>query len=213
MTDSPKSRIGFESSIELVVRGPILVTSGEIGPWGVDAIALRDPKGRLVITGDAIQGKLRESFDQISNSKNSKDPFERSRKEDIAVAVDRDDATKFQDSQSKNLDAPSHRYPISFSDFVSKSVWPKPGVQTLTQIAIDLETGATSRGQLRVFDCPAKAGELVRFVGDIRFFADSINDATNRMNQVLEAFRWILSIGSQKSVGFGRVIEVNQLGE
>ena len=33
------SRLGVEVLVEMSVRGPILIHSSEIGPWGVDAVS------------------------------------------------------------------------------------------------------------------------------------------------------------------------------
>jgi CRISPR/Cas system CSM-associated protein Csm3 (group 7 of RAMP superfamily) len=55
------NQIGIEATLELILRGPILVHSSAVGPWGVDAVALRDPAGHLIIPGDAVKGKVREA--------------------------------------------------------------------------------------------------------------------------------------------------------
>ncbi len=200
--------IGYEATIEIVLRGPVLIHSSEIGPWGVDAVALRDPQGRLVLSGDAVQGKCREALDQLKT-----DPFDRSRGDDTQDAIAKEDAINFDTLLQRNLDAPADRYPIFYSDFLSLGTWPGPGEKTITQVAMDEDTGAAMTGMLRVYDCPVPANVLVRFQGQLRLVDENVEQAREKLKQILNALRWVVSFGSQKSVGFGRNMGAKQVAE
>ena len=203
------SRVGIELVVELAVRGPILVHSSEIGPWGVDAVALRDSDGRLVIPGDAVQGKVREAYDEIGG-----DPFgdEWSRRQSMAMlrqyelAEGRtaEAAEQYETYKQQNLNAKVLRYPMVFSDFTSVDTWPTAGVQTISQTAIDSDTGSAKGGSLRVFDCPVQAGQIARFTGTVHFFSEDETTAATTMDRLVQTLNWVLAFGSQRSVGFGR---------
>ena len=202
-------RIGTELTIELDLRGPILVTSSEVGPWGVDAVAMRDPAGRLVVPGDSVQGLVREAFEDLGGDLFAPD---RPRSRDIA------DSTKlpaahgdvFQQAKAreaayrKNLEAETKRYGLFFSDFVAAAHCPPPGAATLSQTRVDPATGAAEEGSLRVLDCPVAPGQVITFAGVVRFFAPNETAADEMTDKILQAFCWIPSFGGQKSVGFGR---------
>ncbi len=120
------ARVGHELKIEFVVQGPLLVHSTAIGPWGLDAVGMRNADGHLVISGDAIIGKLREAFDHIGH-----DPFvtETGPVKSRAKAIS-DNRRRSDDSQShesfkkEQLQAdPDQRYPLFVSDAVSVAPW------------------------------------------------------------------------------------------
>ncbi|MBN1852726.1 MAG: hypothetical protein JW829_08375 [Pirellulales bacterium] len=200
------NQIGIEATIELILRGPILVHSSEIGPWGVDAVAMCDPAGRLILPGDAVQGKIREAFDEMNDGMNH-DPFGRSRCKDMETYVDKTDENKREDTYIKNLDARFMPYPLFFSDFLSIDNWPGPGQQTISKTSMDVDTGAAKAGSLRTYDCPVLPGQLARFIGNVRFFCCDENKGQQMLEEIRKALRWIISFGSQKSVGFGRNVD------
>ncbi len=124
------SAVGFEATIQLTVRGPLLIHANEMGPWGVDAVAMRDHTGHLIIPGDQVQGKVREALQEIGQEFDTWD-----RKTDLKALLERDlpdDDNKslsklHSKAKQKNLDNPAKRYPIQFSDFRSVVACPQPG--------------------------------------------------------------------------------------
>lgn len=202
------NQIGIEATLELVLRGPILVHSSAMGPWGVDAVALRDPAGHLLVPGDAVKGKVREAWDQIGGN-----PFpEHTRAADMATFRHGATATAREQSHVQNLEA-FHPYPLFFSDFRSVEIPPGPGRQTVSQTALDPDTGAAKPGSLRTFDCPVLPGRPVRFVGDVRFFCRDEDAGKAILDRLCAALAWVLSFGSQKSVGYGRNVGTEGQGD
>ncbi|NLF70074.1 MAG: hypothetical protein GX575_13625 [Candidatus Anammoximicrobium sp.] len=200
--------IGIDATLELILRGPVLVHSSAIGPWGVDAVALRDPAGHLIVPGDAVKGKIREAWDQIGGN-----PFpEHTRAVDMATFRDGENAASREKSHVQNLEA-FHPFPLFFSDFCSVAVWPPPGRQTVSQTALDADTGTAQTGSLRTYDCPVLPGQLARFRGGVRFFCSDEDAAKTVLDQICAALAWVISFGSQKSVGYGRNVGTQGQGD
>ncbi len=203
--------IGVKVLVSLTVRGPLLIHASDVGPWGIDAIAMRNADGLLVIPGDQLQGKVREAMEDLGiESAATK------RSEELSRSIQRsgDESKDFTTSQEENLDAHAVRYPIQFSDLLSNpSSEPadhpaRAGIQTVTQVKMDSESGATDSRMLRVLDCPIKPGKLVEFIGELRFFAESETAAREQFDRIRTALGWVISFGSQKTVGFGRLTKV-----
>lgn len=200
--------IGIEATLEVILRGPILVHSSAIGPWGVDAVALRDSAGHLIVPGDAVKGKIREAWDQIGGN-----PFpEHTRAVDMATFREGENAASREKSHVQNLEA-FHPFPLFFSDFCSVAVWPPPGRQTVSQTALDADTGTAKPGSLRTYDCPVLPGQLARFRGAVRFLCSDEDAAKAILDRICAALAWVLSFGSQKSVGYGRNVGAQGLGD
>lgn len=176
------TRIGVEATFQIHIRGPLLVNSSQIGPWGIDSVALRDPDGHLVIPGGQVQGRVREILDQLGAD------FEGN-----ARPVNRE----------LRLESPAHRYQLQFSDFRSLRAGRKAGEQTVTQIKMDAESGAASTGMMRILDCPLLPGEIATFVGKVRFFEETQEGLQRTLTKIQSAIDWISAFGANKSVGFG----------
>ncbi|MEZ6122211.1 MAG: hypothetical protein R3C49_03420 [Planctomycetaceae bacterium] len=230
--------IGFEATLQLTIQGPILVHSSEIGPWGVDALPMRSSDGHLVIPGDQIQGKVREVLEQIgadySGWKRSQeldgDRADHRDNDDEATGRVADNAVSREDNPSQknepaseaetenlrriqNLDRIQRRYPVFFSDFQSLVVYPPPGASTITQVAMDPETGAAEAGQLRVLDGPVPSGGQAAFTGQVRFLCRDSKDASEQISRIISALKWNMSVGSNRSIGFGRIQNVHCLSQ
>ncbi|MEI7701955.1 MAG: hypothetical protein WCK86_19310, partial [Planctomycetia bacterium] len=198
------TQIGFEAELRISVRGPLLVQASESGPWGVDAVALRDARNHLLIPGDQVQGKVREALEDIGL-----ELVTSARSHELQGTLQRsEDYEAYVDSQKANLEAPASRYPVQFSDFRSSKPYECSVGTTLTHVQLDAETGATESGMLRVLDCPLAAGEIAEFVGQVRFMAVNEDQARGQFSRIQQALKWTLSFGSRKTVGFGRLTSV-----
>lgn len=201
---------GCTSIISLRIRGPILVHGNQIGPLGIDAVAMRASDGSLIIPGDAVQGKLRESFDELTGS----DPFHRSRENDTGIAIKKGSKGEFEDTLRQNLEAAQNPYPLFISDFRCAATGLRgPGERTISNIKMDPNTGTAAEKMLRVLDCPVEPGREVEFTGVVRFLSSSQEDAKRIMKAILSALQWIPHFGSQGTVGFGKVIAVETIEE
>jgi len=197
------------ATIELVVRGPILSKSSQIGPWGVDAVCNRDGLGRLYFPGAPICGKFREACDRLAF-----EPFDEEGRPQRRryQALDRfrnvDESGDHDQAMLQQLAAEEDRYPLFCSDFVARGDWPDPGEQTITRVKISPATGAAEEGALRVLDCPVLPGLAVAFRGELRYFDASERSASDRLERILEVLRSIVNLGADGSVGSGRLLDV-----
>jgi hypothetical protein len=145
--------IGFEATIDLIVRGPVITKRSAIGPWGCDAVFSRDAHGSLFFSGDHVKGKLREAFDRLETEAFCDDTGTR-RSRDAELIADADEQEEHEKSVTMQLGAGANRYPAIISDFVAVGAWPGPGEKRITRVKIDDNTGAAKDGNLRVIDCP-----------------------------------------------------------
>ena len=199
--------IGFEATIDLIVRGPVITKSSAIGPWGCDAVFSRDAQGRLFFSGDHIKGKLREAFDRFETEAFYDDMGVRRSRESELIAAG-DEQEEHETSVTAQLLAGAKRYPAIFSDFIAEGEWPGPGAKRMTRVKIDAETGAAAPGNLRVVDCPVAPGQTIHFRGDIRYFATSETAARDQLNVILQGLRCIASLGADQTIGSGVVTDV-----
>ncbi len=123
-----------------------------------------------------------------------------------------DTAEAREKSHVKNLEA-FHPFPLFFSDFRALEIWPEPGRQTVSQTALDADTGAAKPGSLRTYDCPVLPGQLARFRGDVRFFCGDEEAGKMILDRLCAALAWVISFGSQKSVGYGRNVGAQGHGD
>jgi len=190
---------GIEMDFELTVRGPVLIKSSESGPWGVDAVCLRDAEGRLVIPGSHILGRLREAFEQFEG-----EPFD--------GQPGRTTDSRDRKDRSGVSDRTGGRYPLFVTDFVSHPDWPAPGAGSITSIAMDAETGSAKEGAFRVLDCPVQPGDEARFRGSIRFFSKADNSRVSSIAYYIKmSLDCISALGGNRTVGFGRLLSVTTL--
>ena len=199
--------IGFQATLDLIVRGPVITKSSAIGPWGCDMVFSRDPAGRLLFSGDHVQGKLREIFDRIK-AEAFRDEQEKLRSRNDELIATGATTEDWEESRSRQLSAAAKRYPAVFSDFIALAGAPGPGEHTITRVKIDDDSGAAAEGALRVIDCPVAPGEQILFRGDVRFFAACETTAWRQLDTVLSALRSIASLGADQSVGMGSLIGV-----
>ncbi|MCI0694808.1 hypothetical protein L0337_22725, partial [candidate division KSB1 bacterium] len=94
---------------------------------------------------------------------------------------------------------------LYFDDFTSKS---QNKDEVRYRIGIDAEQGAVKKGFYQVLDAPYQVGESVTFSGAIRFSATDIGAADKIKREVEIGLRWITSLGAERSVGFGRLLDV-----
>lgn len=91
---------------------------------------------------------------------------------------------------------------LRFSDFRHAS--PSVTEYLSYRVSIDPERGAAARRELLVIDSPFGPGEEVAFSALISFFADE-DSARKTERDVLLGLRFMTSLGSGRTVGFGRL--------
>ena len=215
MPNAKARRIGKKIEVELTLRGPLLTKSSSTGPWGVDAVCARNSDGHLYIPGSQVKGKFREALDQLGVKFSGGES--RSRREEMEKLAHKDQESSdtavatFRQTQLKQLEENRKPFEISFTDFVCHEDTPGPGINTMTRVRIDEETNAAQTGALRILDCPVTAGQYVKFKGCIRYMTESNED--DKKELILKSLRWISGFGSDQNVGYGKLMNVVELGE
>ncbi len=198
---------------EIEVAGPVMVQSSEPGPWGVDAVCLRNASGHLVIPGSELLGLYRAGLEQLCV-----DPFHqvigapggaRSLAVDKAATGLMAEPLSDREVDEQNV---SGRFPVWFSDAKTVHRWPAAGQNTVSMTAVDEETGAAQDMSLRTLDCPVPVGSSARF--RMQVVAACPEDRLPQFMDVLHAFltAGLNYVGSHRTIGFGEVLSAVILG-
>ncbi len=177
--------------VQLHVRGPVLTRDSEPGLPGVDAPAARDDTGeRFILPATHVKGRLLDAWrdfgDALSTGEHSIEP-----------------AVWLPDRERDPAETGRGR--VEFDDFVLEGA-AAHGIRH--RIAIDEATGAVRKGALFVAECPVPSGSIGVFTGRVTFEARDEDEARRVARWVELGLRWTTSLGSQRSVGFGRVADV-----
>ncbi len=150
-------------------------------------------EGKYFIPGTLVKGRLRQSWEELR---------------DIASYIDNNEINILLGDESGNTSntkpvAPS-RGILRFSDFISE----KRETQTLHRIRMDECKGTVAKGALLIMETPFAPGEKVCFHGSIDFIATSQDETSKRIGYIEKGLRWITSLGSERTVGFGKFVNV-----
>ena len=172
--------------VTLTLLGPILTKSTTAGLAGIGA-AMAQSDGRYYLPYSLVRGRLRQALEDL----------------DIDSVTELlgpgPQATVPHDSVEPK------RGLLRFSDFRHAS--PSVTERLSYRVSIDPERGAAARRELLVIDSPFGPGEEVAFSGSISFFADE-DSARKTERDVLLGLRFMTSLGSGRTVGFGRLKNV-----
>ena len=176
--------IRHQFQIDLTLRGPILAKSTSPSHFGFDAAFARvefgKHSGSPCIPATHIKGKIREAMEELGQ-----DPGEllgRSFEEEFTAG----------------------RGSLSIGDFVAVDA-PETALAPRHQIQVDRELGSARGKMLRILEAPFESGKEITFRGEIFFFG-SKSEAESVQSTLDKAIRWIPQIGSNRTVGFGRVL-------
>lgn len=178
--------------IKLTLTGPILTQSSNPGTWGLDIVAARNADDQFYISGTLLLGKLRQAWQELQEA--------------IGAQIE-----WFNPDFDKWLGKPSdvffsHTKQLYFSDLIHQS---EIKAETLNRIKIDPERGAVAENQLVIIENPFLVGQDYDFVGALHFFAVNQNEVDNIVRHVEAGLSWTNTYGALRSVGFGRVKNVD----
>lgn len=171
------------------VKSPFLFQGAVNSRLGYDAAALRDEEGRAIVPGTQIKGVFRAAMEAMASAGYGGIDI-------VALFGAR------SETSDSDVDAPN-RGAALFGDLTATG---ELDATATTRIALDLETGAVSRGALQVVELAAPSGAIVDFAGTlvIRYpvglAPSGVEDAIGK------ALKLIPSIGAIKSAGFGEVV-------
>lgn len=180
--------------VTLTLEGPILTKSSVPGSYGADASMAKNDSNKYIIPGTLVKGRLRQAWEELK---------------DIASYISDDEINKLLGNKSGNSDnsepVDPSRAILRFSDFVSE----KESVKTLHRIRIDEDKGTVAKGAILIMETPFAPKEEVCFHGQIEFIATDQNEITKNIDYIKKGLMWINSLGSERTVGFGKLVNVN----
>jgi len=182
--------------VKIKVSAPFLCSATGPSRWGIDASFHRDYLDQFCIPKSHIKGKLKEAWKELCSASEG------------AFSIDIDDIDHWLGRGTEQKDHyKASKGLIRFSDFVLA----ENPVDTHRSHRIKIEkiTGTTTQGALICAETPFKSGKQSDWEGVISFPACDETERKTIENSVLIGLRWITAFGTEKSVGFGRVMEVN----
>lgn len=190
---SPKSALyPVQLTVRLRVAAPFNTAAAEPDLLGVDTPLLRDHRGRPVLPGSLLQGRLME---EISNWDAVNFP----------KLVQRQGRAASRDSNNQPL-----RKSLVLGDLVLQSEGgSKEPNHLITRVSLSAETRSAELGALQILESPAASGENLVFEGKAHAFVSGQEDAENLRQQLQTALRLVPNVGAERSVGFGQVLAVD----
>jgi hypothetical protein len=177
----------YHFQITLKLQGPVLTKASSPASFGLDAAVARDFKtGLPMLPGTLIEGKVRESLDQLGERRRLEELFGRE-----------------TDRGAANEPA---RGRLLIGDFIAEKNGSEGG--SLSRVALDSTLGSAKGEMLRVIETPFLAGEAVEFKGHAEMFC--VDDtAANEIVRLLQlGLGWLVQVGAQRTTGFGKVLDV-----
>ena len=183
-------------TITLALKGPILTQSSVIGSYGVDNPMARTGEGKYYLPGTLVKGRLRQSWEELYEAAGGAftPPI------DIWLGKQMGSSTNISSSVEPS------RGLLRFTDFIHSTGGSN---DTLYRIRMDERRGAVDKGAYQVIEAPFAPRERVSFVGNVHYTARDETEANNIRRFVEIGLRWITSLGAERTVGFGQLIDVN----
>lgn len=195
----------FDLKIDLILQGPVLSHSTAVGASGISSPFARNSKDEYYLPGTLIKGRLRQAWNELHSAVGAS--YQPSLTNLLGESSDH--------PQARPTAVDPLRGSLYFDDFTNQAdkkddvlILEKKGDDTRYRIGIDGERGAVKKGFYQVLDAPYKVGESVKFSGAIRFSASDATSANNIKREIEIGLRWITSLGAERSVGFGRLLDV-----
>lgn len=170
-------------NITLGIKGPILYKAIASSSWGIDDTFDRDYKGIPFIDRSHIKGKLREALKELGTS----DDF-------INKWLGKGDSDGGM---------------LIISDFYhEKCPLPVRYDSRLTRTKMDRERGVVDDTALIYMEnaFPLKDTPY-EWKGSIEFISED-NNIDKVYTEILTALKWITAVGSEKTIGFGKIVSV-----
>jgi hypothetical protein len=188
----------IDMEITLTVQAPFMTQSSAPGPYGLDCVLARNKDGKMYIPGTLVTGHLREAWEELRDALGDDDTDEVPTAPDVNALLG--------DELTEGEYAPKTK-DLFFSDFLLCGVAPSPGRRH--RIEIDQQRGAVGKGQLMALEAPFESGKLLCFVGKLSFESRDEHKTPDKIRrQVRCGMQWISQMGAFRSIGFGRLKNV-----
>ncbi len=188
--------IAASFTVQFTLQGPLLTQSTTQGRFGVDAVMARSG-GHFYLPGTLVKGLVGEAWQELSCVDSA---FEEARKGWLGES-----SAKWSDEESRARDVPK-RGKLFFEDLIDYTT-PVDDTPTRFRIEIDDARGSVEHGHYLVIEAPYPSGKHVVFEGTLWVLCDSREQAEDVRKLVRTALRWVVAVGAERSVGFGRVVD------
>jgi hypothetical protein len=185
-------------NVTLTLQGPILTQSSSPGEFGIDAPMARTKDGKPYLPETLVIGRLRQSLNELSEATSGSFI----KKEEIYDLLG-------PEPDKKKSGVEPERKRLQITDFMATS---QGGNDTLYRIRMDKERGAVATGAYLVIDSPFAPGDKVSFMGTISYILPDGEKDTVR-DKIEKGLLWTTSFGAQRTIGFGRLIDVKVVQE
>ncbi|MEI6569787.1 MAG: RAMP superfamily CRISPR-associated protein, partial [Verrucomicrobiota bacterium] len=177
-------------TVTLKIRGPILTKSSSPASFGIDSavarVATGPNAGTPCIHGSLVKGKVLEALLQLGYKEG-----------DVALLLG-------EESESRHPYNPI-RGTLAFSDaFVAQET--KHSNQFRSRISIENDLGSVKGEALQVIETPYLPGQEVTFTGTVHYYGTESGQAATKL---LQALRWNVQVGANRSIGFGRILQAS----
>ncbi len=191
--------------IKLKVKGPFVSQSTEPGIYGYDAVQALDSKGRPIIPGSQVAGKLRQAWQELNSalSQAGATPGK-------SCPVPKGDEIHRLLGKAAGNELEPYRKRLFFSDFVLKD---RADSRVKFRIKIDPERQAVESQALASIQVAVPPGQDALFHGQVTFLARDEAEAEKIKAWITTGLRFVEHFGAFHSIGFGRVEEVAVCGE
>lgn len=181
--------------IRLRVAGPVLTRATAMGDYGVDAPVARDHRGRPILPGSLVKGKLREAWRELAAAA----PAE------LAAALGErgERAAEWLGEQNDQGGWEPRRGRLHFGDLRAD----RDGARGRRyRVQLDPDLGAVRPTALQAIESPFAPGEEVEFAGEVRLVPRDDAELEALRRAVEAGLRWTTSFGALRGAGFGRLM-------
>ncbi len=174
--------------ITLEIEGPFLCSATSPSVWGVDSVFDRDYKGEFYIDRSHIKGKLREATKELGEMNYS-------------------EIEQWFGKEGSDSDYSQNIGRLDFSDFkcLNRESVEIPETE-INRIKIDSIRGVVEETALVALENAFSQGKVYKWEGEICFYENGRTKAEEIAEKIKIALRWITAFGSEKVIGFGRLI-------
>jgi len=189
----------YSVKIDLTIQGPMLTHSTAAGAVGISSPFAQDVDGHKYLPRTLVKGRLRRAWVELhSAAGNAFNP------DIVKLLGERSDHSPETVTSVDPL-----RGVLQFEDFVNYS---DRRSDIRYRVSIAEERGSVKKGFYQVLEAPYASGEHVSFLGRIHYSARDQNDAEQIRRFIEVGLRWITSLGAERTIGFGRLMDVSVIG-
>jgi hypothetical protein len=174
--------------VSLRINAPLLCSATGASRWGLDATFRRNYEGNPSIPKSHVKGKLREAWEELKAAGALSVDIEKWLGKPASGFVPEKGQMRLSDF---DLNPPEHRSGL-----------------TTHRIQIEKTSGTADEGAFFNAEALFLSGQIMDWQGELSYPASTREEAEALRDHILVGLRWICAYGSQKTVGFGRAVEV-----